>query len=42
MDMAEQELARVTQISRAMLGLYRESKAPVPSISRRCCRRFFC
>lgn len=30
MGMAEQELARVTQISRAMLGLYRESKAPVP------------
>jgi PAS domain S-box-containing protein len=30
MAMAEQELARVTQISRAMLGLYRESKAPVP------------
>jgi PAS domain S-box-containing protein len=29
MDMAEQELARVTHISRAMLGLYRESKAPV-------------
>ncbi|WP_158945553.1 ATP-binding protein [Granulicella sp. S190] len=29
MDMAGQELARVTQISRAMLGLYRESKAPV-------------
>jgi PAS domain S-box-containing protein len=29
MDMAEQELARVTQISRAMLGLDRESKAPV-------------
>ncbi len=29
MDMAQQELARVTQISRAMLGLYRESKAPV-------------
>jgi PAS domain S-box-containing protein len=29
MDMAEQELTRVTQISRAMLGLYRESKAPV-------------
>lgn len=29
MDMAEQELARVTQISRAMLGLYRESKSPV-------------
>jgi PAS domain S-box-containing protein len=30
MAMAEQELARVTQISRAMLGLYRESRAPVP------------
>jgi PAS domain S-box-containing protein len=29
MEMAGQELARVTQISRAMLGLYRESKAPV-------------
>src|SRR6185437_4891728 len=29
MDMAEQELVRVTQISRAMLGLYRESRAPV-------------
>ena len=29
MNMAEQELARVTHISRAMLGLYRESKAPV-------------
>jgi len=29
MELAEQELARVTQISRAMLGLYRESKAPV-------------
>ena len=28
--MAEKELARVTQISRAMLGLYRESVAPVP------------
>ena len=28
-DMAERELARVTQISRAMLGLYRESRAPV-------------
>jgi len=27
---AQQELARVTQISRAMLGLYRESKSPVP------------
>ncbi len=34
LDMARQELARVTQISRAMLGLYRESKAPV-SISLR-------
>ena len=29
-DMAERELARVTQISRAMLGLYRESRSPVP------------
>ena len=29
MSMAERELARVTQISRAMLGLYRESKVPV-------------
>ena len=29
-DMAERELARVTHISRAMLGLYRESRAPVP------------
>jgi PAS domain S-box-containing protein len=29
MDMAQQELTRVTHISRAMLGLYRESKAPV-------------
>jgi signal transduction histidine kinase len=29
MAMAEQELARVTQISRAMLGLYRESRTPV-------------
>jgi signal transduction histidine kinase len=29
MNMAEQELTRVTQISRAMLGLYRESRAPV-------------
>jgi PAS domain S-box-containing protein len=29
MAMAEQELARVTQISRSMLGLYRESKMPV-------------
>ncbi len=30
LTMAEQELARATQISRAMLGLYRESKSPVP------------
>jgi PAS domain S-box-containing protein len=30
LDMAQSELARVTQISRAILGLYRESKAPVP------------
>jgi PAS domain S-box-containing protein len=30
LDIAQSELARVTQISRAMLGLYRESKAPVP------------
>jgi PAS domain S-box-containing protein len=30
LDMAQKELARVTQISRAMLSLYRESKAPVP------------
>ena len=29
MEMAQQELTRVTQISRAMLGLYRESKSPV-------------
>ena len=29
MAMAEQELKRVTQISRAMLGLYRESRTPV-------------
>lgn len=28
--MAEKELTRVTEISRAMLGLYRESTAPVP------------
>jgi PAS domain S-box-containing protein len=28
--MAQSELTRVTQISRAMLSLYRESKAPVP------------
>ena len=30
LEMAQSELARVTQISRAMLSLYRESKAPVP------------
>lgn len=30
LDLAQSELARVTQISRAMLSLYRESKAPVP------------
>jgi PAS domain S-box-containing protein len=30
LDVAQSELARVTQISRAMLSLYRESKAPVP------------
>jgi PAS domain S-box-containing protein len=30
LDMAQRELARVTQISRAMLSLYRESQAPVP------------
>jgi PAS domain S-box-containing protein len=30
LDIAQRELARVTQISRAMLSLYRESKAPVP------------
>ena len=29
MEMAEEELARVGQIRRAMLGLYRESQAPV-------------
>ena len=29
LNMAQQELARVMQISRSMLGLYRESKAPV-------------
>jgi PAS domain S-box-containing protein len=28
--LAKQEIARVTQISRAMLSLYREAKAPVP------------
>jgi PAS domain S-box-containing protein len=30
LDIAQSELERVTQISRAMLSLYRESKAPVP------------
>ena len=30
LELAQQELSRVTQISRAMLSLYRESKAPVP------------
>ena len=30
LDIAQSELARVTQISSAMLSLYRESKAPVP------------
>lgn len=30
LELAQQELNRVTQISRAMLSLYRESKAPVP------------
>ena len=30
LDMAKAEIARVTQISRAMLSLYRESKSPVP------------
>jgi PAS domain S-box-containing protein len=30
LDVAQSELARVTQISRAMLSLYRESNAPVP------------
>ena len=30
LDIAQSELARVTQISRAMLSLYRESNAPVP------------
>ncbi len=29
LDLAKQEIARVTQISRAMLSLYRESRAPV-------------
>lgn len=30
LQMAQTELERVTQISRAMLSLYRESKAPIP------------
>lgn len=30
LDLAMQELSRVTQISRTMLSLYREAKAPVP------------
>jgi PAS domain S-box-containing protein len=30
LDLAQTELARVTQISRAMLSLYREANAPVP------------
>jgi PAS domain S-box-containing protein len=30
LEIAQSELARVTQISRAMLSLYRESNAPVP------------
>jgi len=30
LEIAQSELTRVTQISRAMLSLYRESKAPVP------------
>ena len=30
LELARGEIARVTQISRAMLSLYRESKAPVP------------
>jgi PAS domain S-box-containing protein len=30
LTLAQSELARVTQISRAMLSLYRESRAPVP------------
>ena len=29
LDMAEKEMARVTEISRALLGLYRESTAPI-------------
>jgi PAS domain S-box-containing protein len=30
LELAQSELSRVTQISRAMLSLYRESRAPVP------------
>jgi PAS domain S-box-containing protein len=30
LQMAQQEIARVTQISRSMLSLYRESTAPIP------------
>ena len=30
LDLAQQELGRMGQVTRAMLGLYRESKAPVP------------
>ena len=30
LDLAQQELARMGQVSRAMLGLYREAKTPVP------------
>jgi PAS domain S-box-containing protein len=30
LELAQQEITRVTQISRAMLSLYRESKTPVP------------
>jgi signal transduction histidine kinase len=30
LDMAQSELSRVTQISRAMLGMHRESRTPVP------------
>ena len=39
---AQQELARVTQISRAMLGLYRESKAPSPRRPQARCSARFC
>ena len=30
LDLAQQEIARMGQVSRAMLGLYREAKTPVP------------